>query len=213
MQVLSLEFSSAFYGETPEERRKIIAQANAFLEDFRSELISLRIYRSIRHDSDFLLWLSSFEPEKFGSFLNGLKLSSHGHVNPVHGFFSIYDDSPYLRKNEELSETLKGEPSKFLVAYPMWKSNDWYQLSFDERKSIMAEHIGVAVSHPSNKGVRSYTTYSFGISDSEFVVIYEVKDLSAWSKVTQALREVKARKWITSETPVLVGSLVEKLET
>lgn len=212
MQVVSLKFEHGFHAIEESEKGRIVNDLNELLEGARSEIVEFRIYRSIRYDSDYILWISTYEPSSIGLILRDLKTSSSGFLQPTHGFLSIYQESPYLKKNQELSDTLKEPPLPLFVAYPMWKSSDWYQMSYEERKNIMAEHIGVAVSHPSNKGIRSYTTYSFGISDAEFVVIYEVDDLASWSKVTQALREVQARKWITSETPVLVGSLIEKFE-
>jgi chlorite dismutase len=39
-----------------------------------------------------------------------------------------------------------------------------------------------------------------------------VEDLAGWSRVTNKLREVKARKWIASETPILVGTYGERVE-
>jgi Uncharacterized conserved protein, COG3253 len=71
----------------------------------------------------------------------------------------------------------------------------------------MAEHIGMARSHPESGQIRSYTTYSFGLGDQEYVVLYEASSLTAWSHVTEKLREAKARKWIVKEEPILVGEL------
>lgn len=212
MQVVSFRFESIFYGMDEKDRLHIVEELNKTLERARGETVNLRLYRSIRYDSDYILWFSAYEAERIGLVMEELRTSSCGSIQMTHGYLSIYQESPYLKKDQTLSDTLNESPLPYFVAYPMWKSNDWYQMGYEERKSIMAEHIGVAVAHPANRGIRSYTTYSFGISDAEFVVIYEVENLSAWSKVTQALREVKARKWISSETPVLVGSLVEKIK-
>jgi chlorite dismutase len=87
----------------------------------------------------------------------------------------------------------------------MSKSNDWYLLPYEKRKEVMDEHIKVAMTDENNKDILSYTTYSFGIGDQEFVVLYETDDLYSWMKVTQRLREVEARKWITKETPIFTG--------
>ncbi|MBW9142061.1 MAG: chlorite dismutase family protein, partial [Candidatus Aramenus sp.] len=72
---------------------------------------------------------------------------------------------------------------------------------------IMREHIEIARTHPKNDGIRSYTTYSFGVADYEFVVIYEAPSLTNWIEVVEKLREAKARKWVTKEEPILVGEL------
>ncbi|WP_162509407.1 chlorite dismutase family protein [Thermogymnomonas acidicola] len=90
----------------------------------------------------------------------------------------------------------------------MSKTPDWYLIGFEERKEILQEHIRMAVQHPENKDIRSYTTYSFGIGDQEFVVMYETDSLLNWSHVTEKLREARARKWIVKETPIFLGSLI-----
>jgi len=80
-------------------------------------------------------------------------------------------------------------------------------LPFNEREDIMREHIKVAREHPKNKGIKSYTTYSFGVEDYEFVVIYEIPSLPEWVEVVEKLREVRARKWITREEPIITGEV------
>ncbi|MEM3676359.1 MAG: chlorite dismutase family protein, partial [Thermoplasmataceae archaeon] len=95
---------------------------------------------------------------------------------------------------------------------PMSKTPDWYLIDFEERKKIMAEHIGMAASHPEARQIRSYTTYSYGLGDQEFVVLYEVDSLLKWSHVTAKLREATARKWTAKEEPIFVGILAEPLK-
>ena len=212
MEVFSLDFRPSFYRVSREQKENLLMEINQTLSAFRDGEVSLKLYRSIRYDASFIVWLCTHSADRIGDLASALKTSSKGFVKIVMGLFSIYDESPYLKKGVSLDDTVKEASGKYIVAYPMSKSNDWYQLPYEERKSIMAEHIGTALSHPDNKGIRSYTTYSFGISDSEFVVIYEVENLVSWSRVTQKLREVKARKWITSETPVLVGYRIDRIE-
>lgn len=179
------------------------------LEILRNEFINIRSYRSLRHDSDFIFWVSSHEPEKFYDFKVNLNLLFRGMAETSFSMISIYEHSPYLREKKTLEDTLRNKPSPYFVAYPMSKTVDWYLLDYDERKKILSDHIGMAVSHPENRNIRSYTTYSYGLGDQEFVVLYEVDDLSAWSHVTEKLREAKARKWIIREWPILVGTLNE----
>ncbi len=175
----------------------------------RKELIHLRTYRSIRHDCDLLLWLSSFDPEKLVSFKENLKRALRGLGREVYSMLSLYEHSPYLKAGEELSNSLNFPPLKYFVCYPMNKDPEWYLVDPKERKTIMGEHIGMATSNPENKDIRSYTTYSYGISDQEFVVMYETDSLADWSHVTQKLREARQRKWVTKEYPIFVGLLAE----
>ncbi len=116
-----------------------------------------------------------------------------------------------MNGKKSLRDNLNQEPLEYFVAYPMSKSPEWYLLDYDERKEIMMDHIRSAMSNPEQEGIRSYTTYSFGIGDQEFVVLYEVPDLAKWSHVTEKLREAKARKWISKETPILIGMYSDPL--
>ncbi|CAC11647.1 conserved hypothetical protein [Thermoplasma acidophilum] len=171
--------------------------------------INFHIYRSYRTDSDVIFWYSSRNPdlmilakERVQASMRPIAVSSFSSI-------SIYDESPYNAMNKKLEDSLRLPPLRYFVAYPMSKTPDWYLLDFDTRKEIMHEHIKMALNHPDEKGIRSYTTYSFGIGDQEFVVLYEIPDIAAWSRVTEKLREARARKWIIKETPILLGRLVD----
>jgi len=209
MMVLTYELDQSWWSADPIHRQRIVNRLRGLLSGERGEPHFRRGYRIIRSDSDFMFWLATKEPASFAEFKQKVMEVSLGLARAKYSMFSVYRDSPYLKPGMALSQTLESNPLKYLVAYPMSKDPEWYLLDFEERKRIMAEHIGIARSHPLSKGVRSYTTYSFGIDDQEFVVIYEVEDIAAWSAVTERLREVRARKWITNEAPILVGVLTD----
>ncbi|PYB68770.1 hypothetical protein DMB44_02555 [Thermoplasma sp. Kam2015] len=171
--------------------------------------INFHAYRSYRADSDIIFWYSSRDPDlmilakdKIQAIMRKFAVSSYSSI-------SVYDESPYNAMNKKLEDSLKLPPLNYFVAYPMSKDPEWYLLDFDTRKEIMHEHIRMALDHPDQRGIRSYTTYSFGIGDQEFVVLYEIPDIAAWSRVTEKLREARARKWIVKETPILLGRLVD----
>ncbi|MGC8609201.1 MAG: chlorite dismutase family protein [Thermoplasmata archaeon] len=184
---------------------------NSYSREARKSLINLRLYRSFRTDMDLLIWYSSDDlhailsvKEKYASILGR-------YADSVYSSLSIYDQSPYMNGRKSLRDNLNQEPLEYFVAYPMSKSPEWYLLDYDERKEIMMDHIRSAMSNPEQDGIRSYTTYSFGIGDQEFVVLYEVPDLVKWSHVTEKLREARARKWISKETPILIGMYSDPL--
>jgi chlorite dismutase len=170
-----------------------------------SRLKHLNLYESLRGDCDIIGWVSADDPSNILSFLKELKSITNGKGEIVHSFHSIYQRSPYLKNSLKIEEQIQNSMKKFIIAYPMSKSNDWYLLPYEDRKRIMDEHIRTAMTDPNNKDILSYTTYSFGIGDQEFVVIYETDSLYSWMKVTEKLREVEARKWIIKETPILTG--------
>ncbi len=182
------------------------------IEKSRQELIknitleNLNIYKSINANSDYIIWASSKDPANFVLLKQFLSNNiSRSDANSMKSYFSIYERSPYLKNSLIIEDQIRNSKRKYLIAYPMSKSIDWYLLPYEERKRIMDEHIRVAMTDENNKDILSYTTYSFGIGDQEFVVFYETDSLYSWMKITQRLREVEARKWITMETPIYVG--------
>jgi len=207
MYISSIKLSSKWWSLSKEERRKIIDNIESLESNFKNSLISLKRYVSLRYDNDVIYWISSFETSRIIDFKYTLLSVLRDLGEETFSMFSIYKPSPYTRGNFDIRSVLNLEPLRYFIAYPMKKDVEWYLLPFEEREKIMKEHIEIAKNHPKNKGIRSYTTYSFGIGDFEFVVIYEAPSIEDWVEVVEALREAKARKWVTKEEPILVGEL------
>ncbi len=176
---------------------------------YRSNVKHLNLYNSLRGDCDIIGWASADDPSNIGNLMDEIKSNFLDKAEFVHSYLSIYQRSPYLKNSMKIEDQILKSKKKYLVAYPMSKSNDWYLLPYEERKRIMDEHIRTAMTDPNNRDILSYTTYSFGIGDQEFVVIYETDSLYSWMKVTEKLREVEARKWIVKETPILTGIRID----
>jgi chlorite dismutase len=207
MYVTTYKLSPTWWRIGSEDRRRILSRLSDLEKDLGGSLLLLRRYASLRWDSDIIYWLVSEDTGgllRFRSRVSSV-LGELGHETL--GLLSIYEKSPYTKGDHDLRSYLGGEPLRYFIAYPMKKSPDWYLLPMEERMGIMREHIEMARNHPENRGIRSYTTYSFGIGDYEFVVIYEASSLVEWMHVTQSLREAKARKWVTKEEPIIVGEL------
>ncbi len=207
MQVLCLKIREKHW-KTNEDIIKIFKEF-ATLPDEINGIIHTRIYRSLRYDSDFIIWLSSRNPSIIRDAMDVI-YSKSGHLaKSTFSMLSIYVKSPYLKNATHIEEDLKKKGLKYFVGYPMSKDPEWYLIDYETRKKIMDEHIKTAMTHPMNRGILSYTTYSFSIADQEFAVLYEVDSLYRWMKVAESLREVTARKWITKEEPILIGVSIE----
>ena len=209
INVLAYRFSPDFWSAGDVQQNVFFKDMGLFFEDSRKKLVSLRTYRSLRHDCDIILWLSSFEPSDLAAFREGLNRKMGMFGQCTYSMLSLYEHSPYLKAGQKLSDTLNLAPLKYFITYPMNKDPEWYLVDPGERKTIMSEHIAMATTHPENRDIRSYTTYSYGISDQEFVVMYETDSLSQWSHVTARLREARQRKWVTKEYPIFAGILSE----
>ncbi len=212
ISILAYKFTPDYWNLSPEEQQGIFSKLNEFFTEYRKKMIHLRTYRSIRHDCDLIIWTSSESPEDLASLRENLNRTLAGYGYPDFSMFSLYEHSPYLKQGQKLSDSLNFPPLKYFVAYPMNKDPEWYLVDPKERKTIMSEHIAMATSNPENEDIRSYTTYSYGIADQEFVVMYETDSLSRWSHVTAKLREARQRKWITKEYPIYVGILAEPFQ-
>lgn len=197
--VLAYRLNSSWWELGKEKRGVILKDLKKVLVamgDETSGTLKAEAYSSLRYDCNLLFWLIVKDPVALIEAKSRLEKVLGPHASIKHGFLSIYE-----RKNPKLHGV-----GDYLVAYPISKDPEWYLLDKNERSEIMSEHIKLAISHPNNKGINSYTTISFGIDDNEFVVLYELDSISDWVLVAQGLRETVARKWISSERPIMVGS-------
>ena len=210
--VYSFKFNKSFWRMEEEEKKRVLKNTSLIFSGVREKLNHLKIYTCSRHDADILFWGSSRNAEGLQLLKRNIQesLGRFGHLS--YSLISIYEPSPYLHKGKQPENVFDQAPLKHFVAYPMSKTPEWYLIPYDERKKIMEEHIRMATTNPENEGIRSFTTYSFGLGDQEFVVMYEVDDLMKWSHVTGKLREATARKWIIKEEPIFVGDYISSFD-
>ena len=210
--VITYRFNSNYYLHRNEVSPSVMASFMGSLKSLPSGLLNFRNYESMRWDSDIIFWFSSRRSEDLVRTKQNLNFSFQGYADAQYSMFALYEHSPYARNGTTLDDTLRFPPKKYFIAYPMIKDPTWYLEPSEERKRIMSEHISMAVNDPENSDIRSYTTYSYGIGDQEFIVMYETDSLTDWSHVTQRLREAKQRKWITKEYPIFVGIYQDELK-
>lgn len=209
MMVYSIKFDKDWWRLNHEARKSILGKSEEVVNEFKKDVISIKKFSSLSQESNIIYWLSSFNTSPFLEFRSSILSAFEGYALESNLFLSVFKPSPYMKSNFDPKVVLGGEQLKYFVAYPMKKSPEWYLLPFEEREKIMKEHIDMAINNPKNNGIKSYTTYSFGIGDYEFVVIYEIPDLFNWVDVVEKLREAKARKWIIKEEPLIVGETKE----
>ncbi len=194
--VLAYSFRPGWWRLGIGDRAAALAEvSDALAAAKRRGMTKAEMYESLRHDCNVIFWLMAGDADDVIAARSRIEESMGAYARARHGFLSVYESKTAER----------GAARKYFVAYLISKSPDWHLLSKERRAGIMAEHIAMAKGDPDNKGIESYTTASFGISDSEFVVLYELDSLPEWVRVTQRLRRAKARAWITKEAPILVG--------
>jgi chlorite dismutase len=202
----------AFYTVDPLWRR-LPAQEQA---DHKLELIEaiegfnrrmlLRPYSLMgtRADAELLLWQIAESPLPFGELATEIMRTRMGGYLRMGASYlsqtkrSIYEirDNP----NEDI-ERLIISPSeaKYLFVYPFVKTRPWYLLPFDERQTVMDEHIRVGRKYPA---VKLNTTYSFGLDDQDFVVAFETDEPSDFLDLVQELRETESSLYTVRDTPL-----------
>ncbi|MCL4399005.1 chlorite dismutase family protein [Candidatus Parvarchaeota archaeon] len=172
--------------------KKTVSKA-AFKDGFVS-----RLYSSFRYDADLLVWNIADSFEDLLSFKGALYDIKPFLLTETHSFFAVYThpNKEYLKHDKKF---------KYMIAYPLKKDVSWYLLPESEKQRITKQHVDMALKDENNTDIRSYTMYSFGIDDLEFLLFYETDSILNWMKTAMDLRKAEARKWVTKEEPVFAG--------
>jgi chlorite dismutase len=202
----------AFYKLDPLWRRlpadEQIEQKQEFLQTIESfnRRMLLRPYSLVgtRADAELLLWqiAESLEPlQELATAILSTRMGSY--LTMTVSYLSQTKRSIYeIRDNpNEDVERLIISPSeaKYLFVYPFVKTRPWYQMSVEERQTMMDEHIRVGRKYPA---VKLNTTYSFGLDDQEFVVAFETDEPADFLDLVQELRETHASLYTLRDTPL-----------
>jgi chlorite dismutase len=108
---------------------------------------------------------------------------------------SQYTKTRSSREIDPFSQTRK----PYLVIYPFVKTTDWYLMSREARQGMMNEHIRIGKQY---EEIGQLLLYSFGVQDQEFVVVYEMDDLTLFSNLVQELRSTEGRRFTERDTPL-----------
>lgn len=161
-----------------------------------------------RGDADLLLWSIGSKLEDIQALhaaLNNTALG--GYLRTPVSFLSLTRRSQYIRGHEHAGghgaeKRIVPGQGKYLIVYPFWKTHEWYQLPFEKRTELMAEHFKIGHKYPS---IKIHTTYSFGLDDPEFTLAFETDDLEPFMKMVEELRGAKQRPYTLRDTPILTA--------
>lgn len=155
----------------------------------------------MRGDVDFLLWQIADRLDDVQELAGAISGTSLGpYLSIPYSYLAMTRPSVYVSKGEaEQRTTLHPTDSRYFFVYPFVKTREWYQLSLEDRQTMMNEHIGVGRKYPS---VKLNTTYSFGLDDQEFVVAFETDEPSDFLDLVMELREAKTSLYTLRDTPI-----------
>jgi chlorite dismutase len=161
------------------------------------------------YNIDFMVWLAfDFENENILSLVNDeifkvyLNMGdSFELVDVLWGFTkpSIY--SKATKSTQEI-DPFSNNRKKFLTVYPFVKTPEWYLLKQDTRQGMMNEHIRIGKQYPE---ILQLLLYCFGLSNNEFVVVYEMDSIVLFEKLVYDLRQSDVRRYTLRDTPIYTG--------
>ncbi len=196
----------------PEWRRLNAAEQAEQKEEFGLTVMRfhgrllLRCYSLMgtRGDCDLMFWqvaenletLQAVETAMFSTRLGGYLEIAHSYLGMTKRSEYEFPDLP----GEADRTTISPSDARYLFVYPFVKKREWYRLPFEERQEAMTDHVRVGRKYPS---IRINTTYSFGLDDQEFVVVFEGDDPGEFLDLVMELRGSPASAYTERDTPVL----------
>ena len=165
--------------------------------------IKFRSYSTLglRDDAEFLFWFAAETVEEIQNVISKLYLTVFGkYIIPSQVYLSCTRPSIYARKGRTLSFVAGEEPRKFVIVYPFTKTREWYLLPQPQRQKMMDQHIDVSEKYPQ---VILNTTYSFGISDQDFMLAFECDNLRDFQNLIMDLRQTQVSAFVAVDTPMI----------
>jgi len=175
------------------------------VDEFRSSLL-IHSYSTIglRTNVDFMIWRIGYELDPIQEMTSQLnKTEMAKYIEPSQSFLSMTKRSMYIEKNcldhtEDRSHIVPGE-TEYLFVCPLLRTREWYSRPQDQRQEMMEENLRIGSKY---RSVKLHTTYSFGLDDQEFVVVFETDKPADFLDLFQELRETKASCFTLRDTPM-----------
>ncbi|HUG16184.1 MAG TPA: chlorite dismutase family protein [Thermomicrobiales bacterium] len=156
----------------------------------------------LRHDAEMILWVVTRDLDAMQRLAVAISQSCLGaYLESRYTYLGVALGSRYTA--DHAPAFIKGVPPKrYLSVYPFIKSHEWYQLPFEERRTIMGEHGRLGREYPN---ILTNTVSSFGIADHEFVVAFEADDIGEMVRMVEHLRPAGSRPYTKLDTPIFLG--------
>jgi chlorite dismutase len=150
----------------------------------------------------FMLWCRAQNPSAVQDLLQTIQHTQAGaYLELTHTYFGIVRASQYSGRTGKPEQIMQNFTDRlpYFVLYPFTKTPEWYLLDFENRRSMMGQHIKIGVGHPD---IRQCLLYSYGLADYEFVVSYETPSLEQFQDLVMELRKTMGRTYTLSDTPI-----------
>jgi chlorite dismutase len=199
---LFFNVSNAFYQLPEAEQSKHKRAFLSLLEERHNIQITAYATLGFKADTTYMLWCCGADPTDAQDLLRDIVHTGFGQwLTLSYSYFGIVRPSSYSGRTGKPEQVIQNyaERLPYLILYPFTKTTDWYQLDFENRKSIMGQHIKTGVAHAD---IRQCLLYSYGIDDHEFLVSYETETLESFQDLIMEMRKTIGRKYTLSDTPI-----------
>jgi len=199
---LFFDISKVFFQLSKTEQDKQKDVFRRLLSKRKSVSVTSYATLGFKVNTSFMLWCWADTPADVQTLVRDITHTSFGQwLTLSYSYFGIVRPSSYSGRTGKPDQVIQNftERLPYLVLYPFTKTTSWYQLDFENRRSIMGQHIKTGVAHAE---VRQCLLYSYGIDDHEFLVSYETKTLEAFQDLIMEMRKTIGRKYTLSDTPI-----------
>lgn len=155
---------------------------------------------ALKAGSRFMLHMNAASPDAIQALARDLLHTAFGaHLCLSYTLLGNTRSSQYNPKHAPPASAPE-VPHRYLTVYPFVKTIEWHLLPFEQRRSIMKDHVDVGRKFSSK--ISQLLLYAFGIDDHEFIVSYQMDSLEEFQTLVMELRGTEARRYTVSDTPI-----------
>src|SRR3712207_3410085 len=187
-------------------RELLAAEVSAVLEQAAGKGIVTRGSYDVagfRADADLMLWGVAPTSDELQDVYARFGRTRLGQAcEPVWSAMALHRPAEF-NKSHIPAFLAEEEPRRYVSVYPFVRSYEWYLLSPEERRAMLAEHGRMARDYPD---VRSNTVACFSLNDYEWMLAFEADELHRIVDLMRHLRGAAARRHTRIEIPFFTGS-------
>jgi chlorite dismutase len=188
-----------------EDRTGYAAEVEELFEQLAAKDVVVRgtyDVSGLRADADIMIWWHAGTADILQDAYNRFRRTKLGRgLEPVWSNMALHRPAEFNRSH--IPAFLADEtPRDYVSVYPFVRSYDWYLLSDDERRQMLADHGKMARGFPD---VRANTVASFSLGDYEWILAFEADELHRIVDLMRHLRGSEARRHVREEVPFFTG--------
>ena len=194
------------------ERQQGGQDTMTLLETFKDQ-VSVDAYWTygLTNDSHFLLRLHSNDLQHNQQFLTQFQRTGLGrYVDLDYTISGVTKGLNYAPEFPDLLKELKaakyeGEPPRYAIMIPIRKNAEWWNLPKEDRVAMMREHTVPTLAYL--KTIKRKLYHSTGLSDVDFLTIFETNNLVDFNDLVIALRMVREDTFnVQLGEPTIIGT-------